>query len=379
MLDPDGVAISSAAGGQFAPRVTFLAGTALVVWEDRRIDPQGDIFGARVTIAGALTVVDAGAFSIRGAAPGQQNEPVVAVVKNGFLVAWTDGRNVNASGTDIFGQQVASTGVLSGAAFAISANPENEEAPALLDSTTETTRVAYTRVRADLQTVRVETRTIATSTTNGQSCSSNSQCSTGFCVDTKCCDTACGNDSRTDCQACAQVRTGQPDGTCALVPGPNISICRNYASTFCDLREYCTGTSPDCPPDIGRAATRDWSATRPPARYARRTRRPVRTAAPERLIDQQGAFPPPLSRQSREIHPPARRVARSIDRCVAGRPRRGDGRRLAPVASPSRDLAGRGDPVSRRGAAWRPDGGRRRDRRDAAGSRCAATARARAR
>ena len=252
VLDPDGVAISSAAGGQFAPRLTFLAGTALVVWEDRRLDPQGDIFGARVTIAGAVTVVGGTAFSISGAAPGQQNEPVVAVVKNGFLVAWTDGRNVNTSGTDIFGQQVASTGVLSGASFAISANPENEETPALLDTTTDTTRIAYTRVRTDLQTVRVETRTIATSTTNGQSCSSNSQCSTGFCVDTKCCDTACGNDSRTDCQACAQVRTGQPDGTCALVPGPNISICRNYASTFCDLREYCTGTSPDCPPDIGR-------------------------------------------------------------------------------------------------------------------------------
>lgn len=253
VVDAGGVAISTAAGGQFSPRLSFLAGTALVVWEDRRIDPNGDIFGARVRLGGgSVSVVDAGGFSISGAAPGSQNEPVVAVVKNGFLVAWTDGRNSRTSGTDIFGQQVSSGGTLSGVAFPISVNPEDEGAPALFDTTTDTTRVAYTRVRTDLQTVRVETRTIGTTTINGQSCSVDAQCSSGFCVDTKCCDTACGGDDRTDCQACAEVRTGQPDGTCALVPGPNITICRNYASTFCDLREYCTGTSPDCPPDVGR-------------------------------------------------------------------------------------------------------------------------------
>jgi hypothetical protein len=253
VLDPDGASISSAAGGQFAPRLSFFGGTALVVWEDRRLDPNGDIFGARVRIGGALTVVDAGGFSISGAAPGLQIEPVVAAVKSSFLVAWTDGRNASTSGTDIFGQQVGPNGVLSGVSFPISVNPENEAAPSLFDTTNETTLVAYTRVRTDLQTVRIQTRTIGSNTTsNGQSCSVDAQCSSGFCVDTKCCDTACGGDDRTDCQACAQVRTGQPDGTCALIPGPNITICRNYANTFCDLREYCTGTSPDCPADIGR-------------------------------------------------------------------------------------------------------------------------------
>jgi hypothetical protein len=224
-----------------------------VVWEDRRSDALADIFGARVTIGGgSLSVLDASGFTISGAAAGEQDQPTVAVVKNGFLVAWTDGRNVNTSGTDIFGQQVGTNGVLSGAAFSISANPENEDSPALFDTATDTTRISYTRVRTDLQTVRVETRTIGTTTTAGQPCSTDNQCSTGFCVDTRCCDTACGGNNRNDCQACAQVRTGQPDGTCALIPGPNITICRNYASTFCDLREYCTGTSPDCPPDIGR-------------------------------------------------------------------------------------------------------------------------------
>src|SRR5262249_50026855 len=59
VLDPDGVLISGAANGQFSPRATFLNGTALVAWEDRRIDTQGDIFGTRVTLGGALTVRDA--------------------------------------------------------------------------------------------------------------------------------------------------------------------------------------------------------------------------------------------------------------------------------------------------------------------------------
>lgn len=252
VLDPDGVSISSATNGQFSPRAAFLAGRALVVWEDRRNDALGDIFGVRLTIGSGISSIDPDAFSISGGAAGEQNQPTVAVVKGSFLVAWTDGRNVNTSGTDIFGQQVGQSGAISGAPFVISANPENEDSPAMVNSTTETTRIAYTRVRTDLQTLRVETRTIAVSTGTGQGCSANSQCSTGFCVDSRCCDTACGNDDRTDCQACAQSKTGQADGTCALIPGPNITICRNYASTFCDLREYCTGTSPDCPPDIGR-------------------------------------------------------------------------------------------------------------------------------
>jgi hypothetical protein len=31
-----------------------------------------------------------------------------------------------------------------------------------------------------------------------------------------------------------------------------------------------------------------------------------------RAVDREGAFPPPLSRQSRDIHPSARRVARHL-------------------------------------------------------------------
>lgn len=255
VLDPNGVQISGAANGQFSPRVAFVTGTGLVVWEDRRNDTQGDIFGARVTIGAALSVLDPAGIPVSGGAPGQQTSPAVAALSGSFLVAWTDGRNANATGTDIFGQQVGTSGVLNGAGFVISADVEDEDNAVLSDISSNVTRVAYTRARPDLQTIRVETRTVAQASGTGQACSQDAQCSTGFCVDSRCCDTACGGNNKTDCQACAHSATLANDGTCAFIP--SVTVCRTYdrgttGSTFCDLPEFCTGTSPDCPPDIGQ-------------------------------------------------------------------------------------------------------------------------------
>jgi hypothetical protein len=251
VLDANGVQISTGASGEFSPRVVFLNGVGLVAWEDRRVDANGDIFGRRVALdTGSLALVGAD-FSITGAVSGEQNTPAVSALSGSFLVAWTDGRNAGTSGTDIFAQQVGINGSLNGAVFVISANPEDESAPALSDSLADNVvRVAYIRSRPDLQTTRVQTRQIVTSSGTGQVCSANGQCSTGFCVDSRCCDTACGGNNSTDCQACAFVRTGQPDGTCSFIP--SVTACRDYANPFCDLREYCTGNSPDCPADVGR-------------------------------------------------------------------------------------------------------------------------------
>lgn len=250
VLDANGVAITTNAAGQFTPSVAFVGTSALVAWEDRRNDSQGDIYGARVSLGTALTVLDPNGVSISGDISGAQTVPSVSSLSGSFLVAWTDGRNANTSGTDIFGQQVGTNGSLSGAAFAISNNPEDEDAPVLSDSTSNVTRIAYTRVRPDLRTMRVETRTIQASTGTGQTCSSDAQCSTGFCVDSRCCDSACGGNNKSDCQACAHSFTNGADGTCAFIP--STTICRNYANTTCDLREYCTGVSADCPADVGR-------------------------------------------------------------------------------------------------------------------------------
>ena len=55
-----------------------------------------------------------------------------------------------------------------------------------------------------------------------------------------------------DCHGCASKYTGAADGTCAPVKAG--TICRNYGSTFCDLRELCDGTGLACPDDLGRRA-----------------------------------------------------------------------------------------------------------------------------
>jgi len=250
VLDPNGVSISAGANGQFSPRVAFVNGTGLVVWEDRRSDTQGDIFGGRVTAGTALGVLDPDGFQIDDETAGQQSAPSVATLKGGFLVAWTDGRNVNETGTDIFGRQVGTSGVLNGPEFAITAGPENEDTPVVSDFTTNATRIAYTKARPDLQTTRIETRTISLLSFTGQTCSNNGQCATGFCVDSHCCESACGGNNKTDCQACAFASTRQPDGTCAFIPAT--STCRRTVNAICDLSEFCTGTSADCPPDVGR-------------------------------------------------------------------------------------------------------------------------------
>lgn len=251
VLDANGVAISAASNSQFAPDLAFASGTFFVAWEDRRVDTNGDIYGARVTGGASLTVLDAAGVAL-STATGAQNSVQIASLANGYVAVWTDARSVATTGLDLYGVQINSTGVVTPSEFVVSNAVEDEKNATLLESSATTVRVAYEKVRPDLGATRVETRVIQTSSASGNSCSNNAQCSTGFCVDSRCCNTACGSDSRTDCQACAQAKTGQPDGTCAPIPAG--IICRNYANSVCDLREYCDGVNGACPPDIGRNA-----------------------------------------------------------------------------------------------------------------------------
>ncbi len=94
---------------QQKPAIAANGGTFLVVWEDSRsfAATQVDIFGARVSAAGA--VLDPAGISITtvgGAAP------AVAALGSGFLVVWEDSRNANTSGVDIYGTRVTSAGAV---------------------------------------------------------------------------------------------------------------------------------------------------------------------------------------------------------------------------------------------------------------------------
>ena len=262
LLDANcGVPISDAAGSQFGADVTFGSGRFMVVWEDRRNDAAlGDIYGARVTAAGAIVVEDPAGVPIAQVPETAQTAPSVAfgtAYAGSYLVAWTDARNAATTGTDIFGAQITATTGAAGPAFPISANTGNESS---VDVTTGTGQnpfnVAYNKQNLALGTVRMQMRRVALGTVGGQPCSSGTQCESGFCADGRCCDAACGGSVTTDCQACSVARGSVADGTCTIIPAGLQYICRDYAvrtdTPQCDVREYCDGVSPACPADLGQ-------------------------------------------------------------------------------------------------------------------------------
>jgi hypothetical protein len=80
---------------------------------------------------------------------------------------------------------------------------------------------------------------------NGAACTPSSSCASGHCVDGVCCATACAGGPG-DCQACSIAAGGTTDGTCTLAN----STYRCRLGTRCDPEEFCTGSSPECPPDV---------------------------------------------------------------------------------------------------------------------------------
>ena len=159
VLDPGGAAISTAAGQQLTPDVAYAQDQFLVAWEDRRTDVVGDIYGARVTAADALSVVDVDGIAI--ATPeGLQNRPAVATTLRGFAVAWSDGSDGASTGLDIEAVFVDADGVLV-EPFTISAEEGDEREPALVGSADRSTLLAsYARVDETLGAPRVFARLI---------------------------------------------------------------------------------------------------------------------------------------------------------------------------------------------------------------------------
>jgi uncharacterized protein (TIGR03382 family) len=84
VLDTSGIAISTGTGDQITPTVTYMAPNFLVVWEDKRTD-LGDIYGARVSSAGAL--LDAAGLAINTVA-NEQQVPFVSSDGTNFFVVW---------------------------------------------------------------------------------------------------------------------------------------------------------------------------------------------------------------------------------------------------------------------------------------------------
>lgn len=250
-----GVTISAAAGSQLFPDVAFASGRFLVAWEDRRADPNGDIYAARVTAAGSTVVLEPNGVVVSAELGAEQTRPAVSPFGGNFVLAWEDGRNLATTKFDIYAARVVSASGLVEPPFVAANSLDDERSPDISNgpAATSPAKVTYLRTRLDLNSVRVQVRRITYKSATGASCSTNAQCESGFCVDSKCCNTACGGGVTTDCQACSVARGAASDGVCGVVPGPGIVICRNFVEGpgKCDAREYCDGVGTACPPDLG--------------------------------------------------------------------------------------------------------------------------------
>ena len=127
VLDPSGFYISQAGYGQYLPVLAFDGANFLVVWEDQR-SSEYDIYGARVNTAG--TVLDPSGIAISTATNGQLS-PAVAFDGTNFLVVWEDWRS-GGYYNDIYGARVTPQGtVVDPLGFAISPAARSEYYPAL--------------------------------------------------------------------------------------------------------------------------------------------------------------------------------------------------------------------------------------------------------
>jgi len=129
VLDPDGIAISTAEGIQGRPAVAFDGTNYLVVWEDLRSGSDYDIYCARVTQNGA--VLDTSGITVSKAAY-DQAYPFVAFDGSNYLIVWEDERSYPPIYFDIYGSRVSQSGVvLDTNGIAISKNPHNQQRPSV--------------------------------------------------------------------------------------------------------------------------------------------------------------------------------------------------------------------------------------------------------
>ncbi|MGB2981883.1 MAG: hypothetical protein WBC77_11620 [Candidatus Zixiibacteriota bacterium] len=121
ILDPTGISICTASGWQTWVRAAAGSENYLVVWQDDR-DVDYDIYGARIDLNG--NVLDPDGFPIY-AGEGWESSPAVAWDGTNFLVVWSDDSNV-------YGTRITPQGeILDGTGFQISDETIRTIAPSI--------------------------------------------------------------------------------------------------------------------------------------------------------------------------------------------------------------------------------------------------------
>ena len=128
VLDPAGVPISTAGDGQSQPSVVFGNGRYFVAWEDRRAG-VADVYAARVTPA--PNVLDPDGILASSGVNGQY-QPAIAFDGTNYLAAWSDGRRGAWYVNDIYAGRVNGAGdILDQGGFAVSAPRNGQSRPAV--------------------------------------------------------------------------------------------------------------------------------------------------------------------------------------------------------------------------------------------------------
>ena len=123
VLDSEGIVISAAALRQGVPSVSSDGANSLVVWQDEWSGTSADVYGARVSSAGA--VLDPLGIPI-STAHYLEGSPSAAFDGTNYLVVWED----SPSETAIYGARVSPEGtVLDPTAIVISAHSNDLAAP----------------------------------------------------------------------------------------------------------------------------------------------------------------------------------------------------------------------------------------------------------
>jgi hypothetical protein len=127
-LDPNGIPIAVTSAWEGAPAVAFDGTNYLVTWMNYPDDGIGaTVFAARVTPAG--TVLDSGGFPVSTNPPGNELNPSVAFDGTNSLIVWEDDRN---GSHDMYGARVTPAGaVLDPDGIAISTASADETLPKL--------------------------------------------------------------------------------------------------------------------------------------------------------------------------------------------------------------------------------------------------------
>jgi hypothetical protein len=126
VLDPEGIPVSTASTDQSRPAVAYDGTDYLVVWEDGRNPSATDIYGARISPAGAVLDSTGIAISTNTYA---QSYPAIAPGSAGWLVVWEDDRNEYP---DIFGARVTRDGIVRDTlGIPISVDPSYQNRPSV--------------------------------------------------------------------------------------------------------------------------------------------------------------------------------------------------------------------------------------------------------